>query len=60
MEEGCLSYPETFLAIERPWGIVVKFEDEYKRVHKVKMEGLMARIFQHEYDHMEGINFTQK
>jgi peptide deformylase len=60
MEEGCLSYPETFLEIERPWGIVVKFEDEEKTVHKVKMEGLMARIFQHEYDHMEGINFTQR
>ena len=43
MEEGCLSYPETFLEIERPWGIVVKFEDEEKTVHKVKMEGLMAR-----------------
>ena len=34
MEEGCLSYPETFLEIERPWGIVVKFEDEEKTVHK--------------------------
>ena len=60
MEEGCLSYPETFLQIERPYSIVVKFEDEEKTVHKVKMEGLMARIFQHEYDHMEGINFTQR
>ena len=60
MEEGCLSYPETFLNIERPWGIVVKFEDEDKVTHKVKMEGLMARIFQHEYDHMEGMNFTQR
>tara|TARA_B000000532_G_scaffold226935_1_gene205571 strand:- start:812 stop:1252 length:441 start_codon:yes stop_codon:yes gene_type:complete len=60
MEEGCLSYPETFLQIERPYGIVVKFEDEDKKVHKIKMEGLMARIFQHEYDHMEGINFTQR
>ena len=60
MEEGCLSYPETFLQIERPYSIVVKFEDEEKTVHKVKMEGLMARIFLHEYDHMEGINFTQR
>ncbi len=60
MEEGCLSYPETFLQIERPYSIVVKFEDEEKTVHKIKMEGLMARIFQHEYDHMEGINFTQR
>ena len=60
MEEGCLSYPETFLQIERPYSIVVNFEDEEKRVHKIKMEGLMARIFLHEYDHMEGINFTQR
>ena len=60
MEEGCLSYPETFLQIERPYSIVVKFEDEDKTVHKIKMEGLMARIFLHEYDHMEGINFTQR
>lgn len=60
MEEGCLSYPETFLQIERPYSIVVKFGDEDKKVHKIKMEGLMARIFQHEYDHMEGINFTQR
>ena len=60
MEEGWLSYPETFLQIERPYSIVVKFEDEDKKVHKIKMEGLMARIFQHEYDHMEGINFTQR
>ena len=60
MEEVCLYYPETFLEVERPWSIVVKFEDEEKTVHKVKMEGLMARIFQHEYDHMEGINFTQR
>ena len=60
MEEGCLSYPETFLQIERPYSIVVKFEDEEKTVHKIKMEGLMARIFLHEYDHMEGSNFTQR
>lgn len=60
MKEGCLSYPETFLQIERPYSIVVKFEDEDKKVHKIKMEGLMARIFLHEYDHMEGINFTQR
>ena len=60
MEEGCLSYPETFLQIERPYSIVVKFEDEDKKVHKIKMEGLMARIYLHEYDHMEGINFTQR
>ena len=60
MEEGCLSYPELFLDIPRPETIVVKYEDEGKELHKVKLTGFVARIFQHEYDHMEGIDFTQR
>ena len=60
MEEGCLSYPDKFLDIKRPSSIVVKYEDEEKVLHKVKMTGYTARIFQHEYDHMEGIAFTQR
>ncbi len=60
MEEGCLSYPEVFLDIARPETIVVKYEDEGKELHKIKLTGFIARIFQHEYDHMEGIDFTQR
>ena len=60
MEEGCLSYPELFLKIKRPDKIVVKYEDENKKTHKMKLEGLASRVFQHEYDHMEGIDFTQR
>ena len=60
MEEGCLSYPELFLKIKRPDKIVVKYEDENKKTHKIKLEGLASRVFQHEYDHMEGIDFTQR
>ena len=60
MEEGCLSYPDKFLEIKRPSSIVVKYEDEEKVLHKVKMTGYTARIFQHEYDHMEGLDFTQR
>ena len=60
MEEGCLSYPELFLKIKRPDKIVVKYEDEDKKLHKIKLEGLASRVFQHEYDHMEGIDFTQR
>ena len=59
MEEGCLSYPELFLKIKRPDKIVVKYEDEDKKTHKLKLQGLASRVFQHEYDHMEGIDFTQ-
>ena len=49
MDEGCLTWPGIWLLVERPEGIVCNFED-----------GLEARIFQHEYDHMEGTNFTRK
>ena len=60
MEEGCLSYPELFLKVKRPDKIVVKYEDEDKKTHKLKLQGLASRVFQHEYDHMEGIDFTQR
>ena len=60
MEEGCLSYPDLLLAIPRHTRIVVRYEDENKKVIKTKLNGFVARIFQHEYDHMEGIDFTQR
>ena len=60
MEEGCLSYPELFLEISRPNAIIVKYEDEGKTICKRRLEGFIARVFQHEYDHMEGIDFTQR
>ena len=60
MEEGCLSYPELFLEISRPATIVVKYEDEGKEIHKRQLTEYYARIFQHEYDHMEGIDFTER
>ena len=60
MEEGCLSYPELFLDISRPSSIIVRYEDEGKTLIKRRLEGFIGRIFQHEYDHMEGIDFTQR
>ena len=60
MEEGCLSYPELYLEIPRPSSIIVKYEDEGKQIHKRQLTGYYARIFQHEYDHMEGIDFTNR
>ena len=60
MEEGCLSYPELYLEIPRPSSIIVKYEDEGKNIFKRRFDEYIARIFQHEYDHMEGIDFTQR
>lgn len=57
-EEGCLSFPDEILNIKRPDRIVVKYEDEDNKVHKLKLNGFPARVFQHEYDHLEGINFS--
>ena len=59
-EEGCLSYPDEIINIKRPDRIVVKYEDEDEKVHKLKLDGFVARVFQHEYDHLEGIDFTQR
>ena len=60
MEEGCLSYPELYLEISRPSSIIVKYENEGKDIFKRRLDGFIARIFQHEYDHMEGIDFTER
>ena len=51
MDEGCLSYPGLWLKVERPIWIKATWEDQ---------NGLESRVFQHEYDHMEGTNFTKK
>ena len=59
-EEGCLSFPDEIINVDRPDKIVVKYEDEDKKEHKIKLDGFAARIFQHEYDHLEGIDFTQR
>ena len=59
-EEGCLSFPDEIINIERPDRIVVKYEDENEKVYKLKLDGFPSRVFQHEYDHLEGIDFTQR
>ena len=59
-EEGCLSFPDEIINVERPDRIVVKYEDEDKKDHKIKLDGFAARVFLHEFDHLEGIVFTQR
>jgi len=59
-EEGCLSFPDEIINVNRPNRIVVKYEDENKKEHKIKLDGFAARVFQHEFDHLEGIDFTQR
>ena len=60
MDEGCLTYPGLWLKVKRPDGIEVEYEDKNGEIQNQAMFGLECRIFLHEYDHMEGTNFTQK
>ena len=59
-EEGCLSFPDEIINVERPDRIVIKYEDEDKKDHKIKLSGMAARVFLHEFDHLEGIVFTER
>ena len=57
-EEGCLSIPNIREDILRNPKIEITYMDENWEEHTEKYEGLKARIIQHEYDHLEGILFT--
>jgi peptide deformylase len=59
-KEGCLSIPEIYEEVERPEVIEVRYLDEsFEPVYR-KLNGIEARIFQHEYDHLEGILFIDR
>jgi|TARA_B110000902_G_scaffold229993_1_gene271140 peptide deformylase len=59
-DEGCLTYPGLWLQIKRPVWIKAIWEDQNGVSGEYKLAGLEARIFQHEYDHMEGTNFMSR
>ena len=58
MEEGCLSFPGFFLTLRRPKEVMIEWQNEKGETQSGKFEGVVARVILHEYDHMEGINFT--
>jgi peptide deformylase len=58
MKEGCLTFPFLFLPIVRPKWVKVKYENDDKENVEEYLHDMSARVFQHEYDHMEGIMFT--
>ena len=59
-EEGCLSIPGVRELVTRHADIVLRYEDENRKVYEEAFSGMAARIIQHEYDHLEGILFTDK
>ena len=58
--EGCLSIPGVNEDVFRKPDVTIEYLDENFKVHKKTYSGLAARIIQHEYDHIEGVLFTDK
>jgi len=56
--EGCLSVPGVYGAVERPSEIVVRYIDLSGKSYEEVIKGLKARVFQHEIDHLNGVIFT--
>lgn len=60
MEEGCLSLPGISEPVKRPTRIKVKWMDREWNEHEEWVEGYLARVMQHEFDHLEGTVFTDR
>lgn len=59
-KEGCLSYPGLYLDVARPVRVVAQFLDIDAKECIIEFTGIDARCFLHEYDHLEGIVYTDR
>lgn len=59
-EEGCLSVQKTWGPVIRPKKLTIKAFDETGKQVKIRAKGLLARVIQHEMDHLNGILFIDK
>ncbi len=60
MEEGCLSLPGIHERVERPTRIRVQWLDEQLQAHDEWVDGYLARVMQHEFDHLDGRVFVDR
>lgn len=58
--EGCLSVPGLVGSVDRAKVVTVRAQDQYGKKHKVRAVGWLARIFQHEIDHLNGVLYTDR
>lgn len=56
--EGCLSLPELYVDVRRPVEVTVRYQDLQGNEHELTDDGVLARVIQHEIDHLEGILFV--
>lgn len=59
-QEGCLSIPGVYLDVVRPAAIELSFKDETGKPRKMKVDDLIARVIQHEMDHLNGVMFVDR
>ena len=59
-EEGCLSIPGVYANVRRPVGVQVEAFDQRGKRFALEAEGMLARVIQHEYDHLEGVLFWER
>ncbi len=59
-EEGCLSVPGVFSEVVRPAGITIQAQDLEGKAFVLKAQGMLARVIQHENDHLNGILFVDR
>jgi peptide deformylase len=60
LEEGCLSLPGAYADVKRPGKIKVQAWNETGRAFTLEVSGMLARVIQHEYDHLEGVLFIDR
>lgn len=59
-EEGCISIPGIYADVARPSSITISYTDLDGQRQKLDLEGFAAIVMQHEYDHLDGVLFTDK
>lgn len=60
LEEGCLSFPGLFFKVKRASKVMVRYQDAGGIFHEEELDGMLARCFQHELDHLDGVCFTDR
>ena len=58
--EGCLSFKDIFVKVERPKQIEVQYETTQGKTRFAKLDGMESKCFQHELDHLDGITFNKR
>lgn len=59
-EEGCLSFPDIFVSVERPAGLRLRWQDATGAEHEEDWNEFPARIVQHEMDHLDGVTLWHR